>query len=375
MAQDLNQVPPNLEVWQVGSQLYLVRRVTEFGVQPPIFLYWSVSEADKEALGITTIDHRFDTAEAFARTGALNWGDSRELVNTTEDPVDQILSVYETEVRVKPWLSDPEILSLWIGAALEGRSITDAELHGTQWWRTHTDTERQWLSLNASDPATADRLIADNRSAVASLLSSAGVDNATDFMIGSIADKWTTGAWSEVYATSQIRLLADPFLDGVLDPSLQPFRGGLDTTRVGEDDVTDMIQMWLGPAAAQGWSETNIGEWASRFRDDPDARIELEDALKRHRLALFPEYENPNLTYEDIAAPWRGVWSQIWGQTPDELDPLFSQIVRANDLATANQLLRSEGLKRNNETVTNSLLSDLDSSFGGQIRRADPAIR
>ena len=91
--------------------------------------------------------------------------------------------LYETEVRVKPWLADPEILSLWLGAALEGRSISDAEFQGTEWWRTHTDTERQWLALNASDPATADRLIRDNQMQVADLFAQAGISNASQDLI------------------------------------------------------------------------------------------------------------------------------------------------------------------------------------------------
>lgn len=380
--QDLNQVPPNLEVWQVGSQLYLVRRVTEFGVEPPIFLYWSISEADKEALGITTIDHRFDTERVFARTGALNMGDSRELVNTTEDPVDQVLSAYETEVRVKPWLADPEILSLWIGAALEGRGITEAELHGTEWWRSHSRTERAWLSLNASDPTTADNLIADNRARVAQLFADAGVDNASADLINLVADKWTTGSWTEVYATNQIRLLADPFLEGDLDPDLADSRSGLDTTREREDEVRSLISRWLGPQLAGYYDDTFIGTWASRLRENPDARVELEDFLRRQfqtHINVTRDGErvygdDAALTYDDVAGPWRGLWQQTWGQLPDESDELFLRLVRTNDLATASRLLREEGLKRGNATVAQNLLSDLDSAFGGQIRRADPAI-
>jgi hypothetical protein len=45
-----------------------------------------------------------------------------------------------------------------------------------------------------------------------------------------------------------------------------------------------------------------------------------------------------------------------------------------NDLAGAEQLLRTEGLARNNQTVTKNLLSDLNGAFGGQVRRADAAI-
>ena len=366
-----NQVPPMDEVWKVGNIFYLVRFVPN--THPPIPLVWEVSAADIKALGITKPTRTISAAD-FWRTGALKMGDSRELLNTTEDPMDVILSNYETEVKVKPWLADPEMMALWVGAALEGRSISDAEMQGTEWWRSHTATERQWLFLNASDPATADRLIADNRLRVADLFQQAGVDNASLDLINLVADNWTQGLWTEVHAINQIRMLADPLLTGTLDPLLADFRDGLDSTRENEDVVRDMIARWLGPAYGENWSQENIDVWASRLREDPDAQLELEDILKRHRQALFPGYENENLTYEDIAAPWRGVWNQIWGQAPDETDPLFTRIVRLNDLASATKLLRQEGLKQGNATVANSLISDIGQAFGGSVRRADPAI-
>lgn len=375
MAQDLHQVPPGMEVWDVAGTHYLVRLIPD--TDPPIPLAWLVeTSADREALGIDPkkVDRTFKSYGDFLKTGALRHGMSRELLNTTEDPWDSIKSNYATEVKVKPWLADPEIMSIWLAAALEGRSITDAELQGTDWWRTHTEQERQWLSLNASDPATADRLIADNRSQVADLFRQAGVANASDDLVQQIADNWTTGKWSQVYATKQIGLLADPYAEGNLDADLRGLRGGLDTTRDREDRVRATVNEWLGPAFGSQFTDRQIAKWAGRLRNDPDAQIELEETLKRQRMALFPEYENPNLTYEDIAAPWRQVWQQTWGGTADETDSLFTEIVRANDLATARKRLLQEGLKRNVKTVVQDASSAVGAAFGGSMRRSDPAV-
>lgn len=367
----LNQIPPMDEVWLVAGTYYVVRYVDN--TQPPIPLIWEVRGDDVEALGITKANKTFTPAEV-VKAGALNMGTSRELWNTTEDPVAQINSNFDAEVKVKPWLRDPEILALWTGAALEGRPITDAEVRGTEWFRTHTDAERHWLSFNASDPASAAALIADNRAQVTILLQNAGIDNASAELANTIADSWTTGAWTKLYVTNQIRLLADPNLQGDLDPSLQTFRtGDLDTISQGEDTVRDLLNTWLGPAYAANWSEDTISKWATQLRENPDAQMELENVLKQHRLALFPEYANANLSYEDIAAPWRGVFLQEWGQIPDETDALFSKVVRMNDLANAQSLLRAEGLKQGNKQVSNGLLSDL-SVFGGQVRHADQAV-
>ncbi|KKN68119.1 hypothetical protein LCGC14_0454310 [marine sediment metagenome] len=124
MAQNLHQVPPNLEVWEVQGEFFLMRTVPD--TDPPIYLVWSVaSDTDKQALGITRADRVFSSWGEFYTTGALRQGNSTELLNTTKDPWDQIVSNYEAVVRVKPWMADPEILALWLGAAMEGRKITD----------------------------------------------------------------------------------------------------------------------------------------------------------------------------------------------------------------------------------------------------------
>ena len=375
MPQDLHQVPPGAEVWEVEGRHFLVWYVPF--TDPPVPLAWFVSSSEeRQALGIDTnkIDRKFKSWDQFYATGVLRHGDTRELVNTRVHPWELLKQHYEQEVAIKPYLADPEILALWAAAMMEGREITEGELKTTNWWRTHSQAEREWLLLNASDPATAERLISDNRFRVADLLRSSGVANASEALINLIADNWTQGKWTEVYALQQIRLLADPYAEGELDPELRGMTEGLDRTREREDEVRQMIQRWLGPAYAANWTDQHIAEWAGRLRNDPDAKQELEDVLRKHRMALFPEYDNPNLTYEDIAAPWRGVVQQIWGQTADETDPLFMRIVRTNDLATAEQILRTEGLRRGIGTVVNDVMAAATSAFGGGVQESHQAV-
>lgn len=381
MPQDLHQVPPDAEVWEVDGRHFLVWYAPN--TQPPVPLAWFVSSsADRQALGIDTskVDRRFASFDAFYATGVLRHGDSRELLNTTENPFDQILSNYETEVKVKPWLADPEIMALWSAAALEGRSITDAELQGTEWWRTRSEAERQWLTLNASDPATADRVIADNRIRVQDLFTQAGVANPADELVQLVADNWTTGVWSETYTAQQIQLLADPFAEGALDTELADFQSGLDTTRSREDEVRALFEDWVGPAYTNHIGDDEIARWAGRLRNDPDARIQLEEFLARQFRTFYnPGGEaygdDPTLRYSDVAPMWRNVFQQVWGRAPDETSDLFAEIVRTNDLATASRRLRQEGLKQGNASVVNNALSAVGAAFGGNVIRADPAIQ
>jgi len=322
------------------------------------------------ALGIRGQDRSLDPLD-FPRTGALNMGVSTEIPQTAPGvhPFDTLVREYETEALVKPWLKDPEILAIWAGAAMEGRGISPAELQGTTWWRTHNANERAWISLNASDPSTATQTIEDNRLNVMSIMQEMGIDNASPGLINYVADRWTRGEWSQAEATTQIQGLSDPYARVNRDPGLAQFAKKLDTTRGREDEVRAMVNRWLGPAYAQGWNASAIAQWAGEFRNNPDAATELNEILRGQRLALFPEYENPNLTYEDIAAPWRAVWQQEWGQMADESDPMFTTIVRMNDLGAAAKLLRTKGLEKGNTTVSNNLLGDVQGVFGNQVRQ------
>ena len=87
-------------------------------------------------------------------------------------------------------------------------------------------------------------------------------------------------------------------------------------------------------------------------------------------MALFPSYTNENLTYEDIASPVRAQYQQIWGQEPDETDPLFYSIAQDSDIAARGSRLREEGLNRGVQQVNDDFQSDILGAFGGQIRRA-----
>ena len=378
MAQNLNQLPGGAEVWEVEGRHFVVWYVPY--TDPPIPIAWFVqSSADREAHGIKKVDRRFKSWDDFYRTGVLRQGTTREILNTSEHPFEQLKSNWEAESRVKPWLQDPEVVAVIAAAILEGREPTDAELKGTSWWREHSDAERRWLELNMADPATAQRLIDDNRIAIADLLRSHGIANASPELVNLIADNWTTGKWSEVYAMKQIQLLADPFAEGALDSELTAYRDGLDTTRAREDEVRQMMEDWLGPGYTRWVTDDQVSRWAGRLRNDPDAKLALEDFLRRQFRAHFnpggKAYgDDPNIRYSDVAPMWRNLWAQEWGQAPDETDQLFMDIIRLNDVHTAQKMLRTEGLNRGIGEVVNRLVGGIDAAFGGSVRRSDPAV-
>lgn len=276
------------------------------------------------------------------------------------DPYATFIEMLEKESKIAPWLMDADMLAILFEATLEGRQVSRAELSQTEWWQSHNEAQRAWLMLYHSDPRTAEQNIADAVIATRDALQAAGVDNATDEMIDFMATAWVSGDWTEAQWMDQVRAVSDPYSGITIDAGLQEAIGAtkLDTTRTHEERVRQKVLEWLGPIHGD-WTEAQIAKWAGTLRNNPDGETELVEYLRGQRMAIWGEYENENLTYEDIAGAYRNLWERTWGQPADETDPLFEEIMRLNDYAAAGQTLRQEGLGRGNETVMQKLESDV----------------
>lgn len=316
------------------------------------------------------------------KMGALSFGTSRQLANLSEHPFDAFVANFTTEAAVKPWLRDPEILALTGRAILENRTVTESELAGTNWWKTHNETQRGAIAESNRDPATSTQKYNDTVLQMRQALISAGVTNPPHELLHALTGKLMSGDWTPGYVQTQISKLADPYAPGWLDPYLSGVMGdqSLSTVAQHTSKVDQLVNTWLGPAFGKGVSDQQRQDWAGQIRNDPSggAIEEITEKLKAQRLVLFPEYQNENLSYDDIAGPWRGVVQQTWGTAPDELDPFFQNLVRLGGsqgspdqpggLAGVQTLLRREGRTRNIGTVVNDSMSAMHAAFGGSQR-------
>lgn len=357
----------NAQVWQdtESGTWYLVYTVPGTGVP----LLYAASPDQLNALfpdGNIRADRQV-TPQIIAQLGGIHAGAAEDPFG---NPYRSFIEQLEREAEVRPWLNDPDMLAVMFEAALEGRSVSTAELMQTEWWRTHNETQRTWLTLVESDPMTAQSLTETARLNTRSLLEQMGMTSPPEDIVNFLAAQRLTGQWTEEKYRQQLTAIADPQSGQPIDSALRQLISGrqLDTTMVSEEEVRQDVARWLGPLYGS-WSDSQITYWAGRIRNDPDAREELVNVLRGQRQALFPEYENPMLTYEDISAPWRNMWQNQWGQLPDETDPLFQEILRMNDYAEAGKRLRSEGLARNIGQVIQTLeATGLET--GAQVRRA-----
>lgn len=373
-----NLIPGGGQVWHNAERnaWYIAYEVP---TRPGVFMLYWIEDAERlrellppgQALHPGTADRTFNNAQE-KQWGLLHMGHSRGLSREVgAHPFTRLIADFEKNARLQPWLRDPEVLAAVADAALEGREFTAADLQGTNYWRTKTEAERNWIALVHQDPTTAARRVQDAHTITRDALVQAGIANPPEELVTVMSANLTTGRWTEDYWKTQIKYLADPFArprPDALDYQIQEIlgrTGAVDTTQKGVDKVREAVNRYLGPAFAGGWKEENVQYWAGQVRNDPDAEQRLRDMLKSQFQALFPAYkDNPDADYETVAAPWRAFVSNVWGQDPDEADPLFLKLVAMNDSQAAGELLRKEGLSRGVGKVVTDATEALGQQFG-----------
>lgn len=390
--QTLNGAPGTPQIWQTGSgddaTYYLVYFVPPTAGVNDFFipLLWEVpTQEDLDALlGVdeegnpvqVVPDRTFASLEELeSRRGGLVFGTTNELANFSQDPFLTWVEDYETQANVRPWMRNKEVMRLIAGAMLEGRAVTEAELQQTRWYQSRNDAERAWAVLYESDPATARQIIEDNRIAAVARMENAGLSGVPDHLVNWMADQFTTGRWSETMLAQQVRLVSDPFAQGTMDERLAKRLQGIaergnftiGTTNAEEETVRSLVADWLGPMFGN-WSDNEIKRWAGTLRNQADGREELINTLRGQRLALLPEYADPNLRYEDIAAPWRNFFMQEWGQAPDETEGLFHRVLRLNDATESRKLLLRRGIRDGVAGVRDDVVRDMFRTFGEGVR-------
>jgi hypothetical protein len=256
---------------------------------------------------------------------------------------------------------------------MEGRAPEKWELESTDWWQSHNEAQQEWLWLAARNPTEAERVLDDNYLQVYEAFQSLGIDTPNSAIVKYISEQFTHGNWSQAYVQQQLDELV--WGDGAipLDEGLQKYmkdqRLKVGDPEINESQIIEEWRKWMGPAFTP--SDLQVREWGERIRREGEYGADaLQQYLQQQRLAKFPTYQDPTLTYEQIAAPWRSIVSNTWGQAPDETDAVFMKVLEMNDSVEAGKLLRKVGMERGYEAVSRSALDGLFTQSGGQIRRA-----
>lgn len=364
---DFNNVPGGAELWKIDGRSYLKYEIPGSRSTIPM-LYKITSGKDVKALVGPGQPIRYSKTMTWDRArkmGALQLGHIDELRNTAEHPFRVLMANISREAMTRPWLKDPEVLAVVGSALLKGRTVTEEDLKTTKWWRTKNKSQREWLVLRESDPSTARNKQWENRRMVERLFTDLGGHKLGATARNWLGDQLTAGNWRADEVQKQMKWLVDPTQQHRVHSKLRRLAKNIDTTQEHEQTVRDAVNEWLGPA--NSWNTKQVQNWASLLRRSPDAEDRLVKTLQKQFDGLFPGYRGQELKYEDVASSWRGFFSSIWGEQPDETSDTWLQVLRNNDSHESRKLLYNEGLRQNNRTVTNDMLSKMGEAFGGGV--------
>jgi hypothetical protein len=370
-------IPGDALLWNVDGNLFIVYQVPgdngELYEGNPIFLAYDVQDNNLVEAGVLSPEApdavaNFTLTQELFDSIAVVTGNTDQLTNLVENPFADFVETVGEQAQIAPWITDNEMVELIAEAAIENREVTDAEWQGTNWWQTHSESERDWLILFYGDPSTAAQTKTDAEIRLGNALQASGVSNAPESLINWMASKYVTGSWTENYTNEQITLFADPYAQGKRDKDFENYLSstaltGLDRTTEKEREVEELFRTWLGPTLGTV-TDTEKAEIAGKLRDDPEYKDTLISSLKQSRLAAFSAYTNPELTYDDIARPWRNLTTSVWGQTADETQGWWQDMVKSNDFTTAQTTLREKGLESNVAQVTNDASKALTQALG-----------
>ena len=369
-------IPNGGEIVKAGDKYYILYKIPNTALS----LSYEATENDIEGLYPLNFDEqsfRKVSEEDIALTvpfGNIAELYDPELLQSGLTPWEGFVGYLDKEAELRPWLEDEEMVFLLAESTLEGRTVTEAEWKTTNWWRTSTQDERDWLLLSQGKPTDelpkdAQIKLADNEILIKNLMIESGINNPSQNLIKWISDKYTTGNWTNTKTEEQIALIADPSKIGTLDDKLQNFITSgdmvVDTTRSGEDKIRSLYQKWWGPVFGNV-GDTLIAEKAGLLRNNPDYEIEFEEELKGSRKSLFPNYDE-NLTYQDIAAPWQSFTNNIWGEQVDPTSEQFQEVLKLNNSVEASKYLTQQGLDLGKSKVVNEALQGLK-VFGQGVR-------
>ena len=366
-------IPNGGEIVKAGDKYYILYKIPNTALS----LSYEATENDIEGLYPLNFDEqsfREVSEEDIALTvpfGNIAELYDPELLQSGLTPWEGFVDYLDKEAELRPWLEDEEMVFLLAEATLEGRVVTDAEWKTTNWWRTSTQGQRDWLLVSQGKPldelpADAKAKLQDDKIAIRDALLESEISNPSDELVNWISYKLTTGGWTPAYTINQIDLLSN---DGDIDEDLSSFISGdgitIEGTRAGETKVENIYTEILGPVFGQMNDQLRRTE-ANKLRNDPNYEFKLREKLIGQKKSLFPQYAE-NATYEEFATPWSNFINNEWGEQVDQSSVQFQEVLKLNNSVEASKYLTQQGLDLGKSKVVNEALQGLK-AFGQGVR-------
>jgi len=224
--------------------------------------------------------------------------------------------------------SNPELKKLFNKAVDKGYSPSkfQAELRDTKWWKTHTQQQRDFLTLKYGDPATANQKLKDAEIHVRQLAESMGLRAGPG--IEKKIDTWALNMAMNGWDDSRLRWDIGKSVS---------FR---DDVRQGEGgeaiDKLHDVAYNMGITMSAGW----YADSARAIIRGTGTQQDYEDQLRKQAKSLFPGWAkqiDAGQTVADLANPYLSSMSQILELPPGSInlfDPTIKKALTYKDPKT-----------------------------------------
>ena len=375
----------NSQIWEYNGEKNVVWQV------PNTMIFMRYIASDEELDMLYSGRQRPNVVQATDEmwTSSVYFGNVRELdekvITSGMSPFFGFVDNFDKATIGRPWLkNDDQMFKLWVEGYVEDRDITTEEWSNTDWWNNSTKEERDWLVASkgrgigdADFPADAKRTLEQNRISYLNTMKAAGIANADKIRDANgnslaewFADKVTFGEFDDVKALEQIEALSDTTSGIQVDERISTWlsgKGEVDQTRTGYAAARSLAQEWLGPVYGS-LDEATLETYAGIIRnaENPDVGADLlREELKAQRKVLFSsDIYDENLTYRQIAAPWKSYSFGFLGETIDETSQNWLNVLLTNDKTNADRELTAYGLNNNIEKVIDDMSDNIAASVG-----------
>lgn len=220
--------------------------------------------------------------------------------------------------------SDPELKKLFAQATKENWTTDHfiAKVRDTKWFKTHSDTYRQALILQKSDPATYKQNVANMSAQITSLATQMGVTGLSAQQLNKMSEQAFWFGWD----STQLR---------------QHLSGMIGTTKAGnwQGDAATAAEHFTQLAGQYGVSISSqvLNNWIKSaslggFNDDAARMYLTKQAASRY--PSLADRLNAGETTMDIASPYMQSYADILEVNPNAIslkDPMIQAALAAKD--------------------------------------------
>jgi hypothetical protein len=237
------------------------------------------------------------------------------------------INLVQTEYPNLAWLlSVPELGPQIVQWAQQGLDPTaaEAEFESTQWYQTHSDNVRAWITEVETDPAQAQADVASQESAINATLKSMGL-NATQSQLQDLSTQSLVFGWTDQQIKDNIAAAIVPQSNGTFSfnyagqmsaSSQQQSAAG--TLAASVDSINAEAAKYLVPV-----SQSTAQSFASAIAQGTMDSTAVDAYFQAQATSLYPSIANAiqqGITPADYVTPYKEVAAQLLGVDPNSID-------------------------------------------------------